>query len=79
MSEKKAKLLRKTQPAKPKQLSEPLMLNIGGKQTFIPRLERRRLMRTFRTMLRKGKIDMADLARRKAENDRKSKEQRQSI
>lgn len=72
MSEKKAKLKRKTALFKRKQLFKPLTVEIHGEEIYIPRRERRKIMRKFKTDLKKGRIDLAKLnqERIKRNNDR---------
>lgn len=72
MSEKRAKRLRREAVGiTPKQFSKPMMvpiptgnMNEDGtpetKMTYIPRRERRAIMRSFTTGLRKGRIKLDD-------------------
>lgn len=49
----------------------PQTLKIQGQNVYIPRKERRKLLRTFATEVRKGRIDMnALIERMRQENDR---------
>lgn len=62
MSERTAKRLRKEQVGlpKPKQFFKPLTFTIKGEETYIPRRERRKLIRQFMTGVRKGRINLND-------------------
>lgn len=62
MSERTAKRLRKEQvgPPKPKQFFEPNIFTIDGKETYVPRREKRKLIRQFMTGVRKGRINLND-------------------
>jgi len=45
---------------KPKQFFKPLTITIKGKEVYIPRRERRMLMRKFLTDVKKGRINLND-------------------
>ena len=80
MSGSRAKRLRRENPGtKRKQFFKPVTVPIpSGKidkdgnqemvETYIPRTQRRKIMRMFKTDLRKGRINLEDIA--KAKHDR---------
>lgn len=72
MSGRRAKRLRKEAiengtAVKPKQLFYPRMITIKGEEVYIPRRQRRALIRQFLTGVRKGRINL---------NDRRPQEER---
>lgn len=78
MSGRRAKRLRREAHErgdlpKRKHFFKPLTVMIEGKEVFIPRRQRRAIMRKFMTDIRKGRIDLAQLnaERIKRNNDRK--------
>lgn len=70
----KAKRLRRENPEpKVPHYTEPFMVKIKGKETHVPRRERRAVYRRYIKMLRTGKITFQDLIDREKEyekNDR---------
>lgn len=78
MSERTAKRLRREArengtAVKRKQFFKPLTVMIEGQETYIPRKQRRAIMRNFMTGVRKGRIDLKALneERIRRNNDRK--------
>lgn len=58
----KAKRLRRENTEfKPKQLFKPLTIEIKGKEVYIPRRQRRLIMRKMMTDIRKGRFDFNKL------------------
>lgn len=59
MSERTAKRLRREHIGlpKPKQFFKPLTFERDGEEIYIPRTQRRKLMRQYMKALRKGKVD----------------------
>lgn len=75
MNGRKARLLRKEADrinpfGVPKQLFAPLTFTVQGEEVYYPRVVRRKMMRAFEKGIRTGKINMADVIKRKHENDR---------
>lgn len=67
----KAKRLRRENPEpKVPHYTEPFMVNIKGKETHVPRRERRAVYRHYIKMLKNGKISLQDLAEQKGDDDR---------
>ena len=62
MSERTAKRLRREQVGlpKPKQFFKPALVTMKGGEIYIPRREKRKLLRQFVTGVRKGRINLND-------------------
>ncbi len=78
MSEKRAREKRRTEVPKRKQFFKPLTVTIKGEEVYIPRTKRRIIMRKFMTDLKKGRINLEDIARKKAEMNHERRQEQGS-
>lgn len=75
MNGRRARQARKDNPfGNPKKTFEPVTLTVQGEEVYYPRKVRRAMMRQFVNDIKSGRVDLAELMKRKQDASRQTRE-----